>query len=616
MKKIVSKISISWIQEKFKALSWDILLPVFVLSLALQSAHFFPDLREINIWDEATYIHNGLALLTEGKLSDLAGSPLSSLLYALSSLPVLRSPDVFVLTDAIGRIFLFTLIFFSAWLIARALKPYTHPWIMVGFVFVVPVATTMYLFPSDVLFAGFSGLTFWQMLRFYHRRARKHLWWASALMGLGALARAEGILLIGVMLLVTLIMVLPSRKWFRDLLAVLIPFGALVGGYILFFGLVTGDFGTGLPERTFNNFESGHEIIYSQTGVFTPTISARLESREVFGTPEENGLSVFKAIRRNPQIYWLRVRKQFTVLPGVITEAYGNKFLLILVWLSLRGAVELVRRKKTPLLLMCVFWLLPLGVGFLNTFFRVGYFKMPYFVIFALSSIGLSAILDHIQSRWEQIGMILGSVFVLGIGALSRNTSMLFRSGLFVLGLGLVYLLWRRLGQGEKWRSQALWLILVVAVIMRGGFLSPELPVYGRSDVERSVYFLQDNLSEDSLILAGAPAMIWAARMDYAGINSYDIPSFESPQAFLSWVEVQGMDAIYVDLHFPALYRQMVEALSGQGLVEVYATPERDIVIYLVGEPSQSAVSFTDQVQVGRISGFENHQWKVVNSFE
>ncbi len=577
------------LKEKIQNLSVEIVLPVFVLSLILHATHFFPDLRDINIWDEATYLHSGYTLLTEGRLVDLAGSPLSSLLYALTSLPVLNNPQWFVLSDAMTRIFLFSLIFFSAALIARELRPFANPWVMLGLVFIVPVATTMYLFPSDVLFAGLSGLAFWQMLAFYRCRKEKHLWWASVFMGLGALARAEGLLLIAAMLIVSLLLTLPDRAWYRSVIAVLMPFLLLIGGYILLFGLVTGNFGTGLPQRTFNNFESGHEVIYSQTGIYTPTISARLESREVFGTPTENEFSVFRAIRRNPRVYWERLYRQFFLLPGILREAYGNKFLLVLVWLGIRGTVALVRRKDTPLLVMMILWLAPLGVGFINTFFRVGYFKMPYFVVFALASIGLTTILENFRSKKEQIGLAAGAVAILAVGALSRNPSMLYRSGLFLFGLGLAYLLLRRTTDFASWRVQALWLLLAVALIMRGAYPSPELPSYGRSDVERSVLFLQEVLPPDSTVLAGAPAMVWAARMDYAGINSYDIPAFESSEDFMTWLTVQDIQAVYVDLHFPDVYADIVSTLAGGGLEEVYSTPERDILIYLVEDADLSA---------------------------
>jgi hypothetical protein len=572
------------VHQKFTDLSLDIIIPVYLLSLLLELAHFFPTLGSINVWDEASYVHSGYQLLTEGIWPVLAASPLASLLYAFTTLPVVNSPDFFVQSIAIARILLFTLIFFSTYLIARQLKPYANPWVMLALVFIVPVATTMFLFPSDILFAGFSGLAFWQMLAYYNHRKQVHLWWASALMGVGMLARAEGLLLIGVMAFVVLVISLRCKTWYRDVIAVLIPFIILVGGYVLIFGLVTGNFDPGLADRTFNNFESGHEVVYSYTGVFTPTIGARLESRQYFGTPEENNFSVFRAIRRNPEMYLTRLRK---TVPGFIdfaVKAYGNKFLLIFIWLALRGMIELIKGKHYPLALMSVFWFVPMGVGWLNTFFREGYFLMPYFVVFSLSSIGITAIIKNFDHRSEKIGLVAGGSLLILVSLLAGNTSMLYRSVLFIGGLVLIYMLRLRMHEFGRWQTHAWWLMLAMVLIIRGGYQPPMLPAYGKTDLERSVYHLQDHLPVGSHVLAGAPANIWAARMTYYGINSYDIPLFEDAESFLEWVQVQDIRAIFVDEHFPEFFVNLVNALDDDGLEERFASSNRAIRVYFVDE--------------------------------
>jgi hypothetical protein len=579
MKKLLATI-----KPKIKGLSPGVILPVFLLNFILQMTHFFPNLGQINVWDEATYVQAGYTLLTKGSWPNLAGSPLSSLMYALSLWPVSGSRDFFVLGIAISRIFLFILIFFSTYLIAKALRPYGNPWIMIGILFIVPVASTMYLFPSDVLFAGFSGLAFWQMLTFYTDRRRRHLWWASGFMGIGMLARAEGLILVGVMLVVTLVIVLPKRTWYREVLAVLLPFTILVGGYVLAYGLGTGDFGTGLPERTFNNFESGHEGIYSYTGIFSTTVSARLESGEIFCSAEENNYSVFRAISRNPQVYLTRLKDVFPSFIGFAIQAYGNKFILVFLWLGLRGLITLIHKKHIPLVVMSLGWFLPMGVGFLNTFFREGYFTMPFFVVFTLVTLGLSAILNNFSKKSEKIALISASLLVLGISLLARNTSMLYRSALFVFGLGFLHLLKHHQSFAKNWQANALWLLLALGLIIRGSYPSPELPAYGQTDLERSVYFLQEEFSEGSQVLAGAPAFIWAARMGYSGINSFDIPDFADEEAFLSWIRVQDIKAVYVDQFFPATFSALVDRLAGEGLQEVYSSANRDIVVYLVME--------------------------------
>lgn len=572
------------VHQKLTNLSLDIVIPVFVLSLLLELALFFPTLGSINVWDEASYVHSGYQLLTEGIWPELAASPLASLLYALTTLPVVNSPDFFVQSIAIARIFLFTLIFFSTYLIARELKPYANSWVMLALVVIVPVATTMFLFPSDILFAGLSGLAFWQMLAFYHHRRRVHLWWASALMGLGMLARAEGLLLIGAMTVVVLVISLRSRTWYRDIIAVLTPFLILVGSYVLIFGLVTGNFDPGLADRTFNNFESGHEVVYSYTGVFTPTIGARLESREYFGTPEENNNSVFRAIRRNPEMYLTRLRK---TVPGFIdfaVKAYGNKFLLIFIWLATRGMIALIKGKHYPLALMSLLWFVPMGVGWLNTFFREGYFLMPYFVIFSLASIGITAMIENFDHRSEKIGMAAGGALLILVSLLAANTSMLYRGVLFIGGLVMIFILRQRIPEFDRWRTHAWWLLLALVFIIRGGYQPPALPQYGKTDLERAVYYLQEQLPAGSHVLAGAPANVWAARMTYYGINSYDIPLFEDAAAFLKWVQVQDIRVIFVDEHFPEFFIPLVDELVADGLEERFTSTNRAVRVYFVDE--------------------------------
>lgn len=131
-------------------------------------------------------------------------------------------------------------------------------------------------------------------------------------------------------------------------------------------------------------------------------------------------------------------------------------------------------------------------------------------------------------------------------------------------------------------------MLLAFGLIIRGGYPSPELPRYGELDVERSVIYLQDHFPVSSHVLAGAPANIWAARMIYFGINSFDIPQFEDSEAFLAWMQSQDMDAVYVDQYFPTSYKDFVMSLVDNGLQEVYATPERDILIFALIERDSS----------------------------
>ena len=574
----------SWIKDTSSDLPLSIIIPVFIFSFLLEMGHFFPNLTQMNVWDEASYIQFGYNLLVEGKLITLADSPLSSFFYAITLIPVINSPDFFVLSNAIARITYFKLVFVSVYLIASELKNFANPWIMLGLVLVVPVATTMYQFPSDVLFAGLAGLAFWQILAFYNRRKEKHIWWASFFLGFATLARVEGLILFIGMVIFLIIIIKPFIRWYRIIKAVLIPFLILVGGYIILYGLITGSVELGLAGRTFYNFESGHEVIYSNTGIFNPTVSSRLESREAFGTPEENNNSVFRAISRNPSVYSQRLRRFVPSFINYAIKAYGNKFVLLFIWLSIRGVVYLLQNKHLPLALLGILWFAPLAVAFRNTFIREGYFMMPFFIVFVFTSIGLTAIINNFNNNKERIGLVVAGTIIIFIGLITNNSSMLYRSTLFLIGFGIIFTLYIRSNDISQWQQKAYWILLVVVLIMRGSYTSPKLPEYGNTDTEKAVYFLQENFPIGSGILSGAPANVWAARMKNYGINSTVIPDFEDENEFLVWLQVQKIKAIFVDQHFPNHHRKLVESLLGNGLYEKFSSTSGIVSIVSVLE--------------------------------
>lgn len=559
-------------------------LPVFLLGLVLEMAHFFPGLHEINLWDEASYIHGGYLIL-QGNFPAFAANPLISILYALASLPVIQSPWWFLISDAIVRIALFSLVFFSAYCIARQLRAYTNPWVLTGMMLIIPVATTMFLFPSDILFTAISGFAFAQALSYYQTRRPKNLIWASALLGLGGLARADALIILVLLCVMVVILAWSAKRWWQHVLAVCVPFVLVIGGYILVSGLATGNFDPGLSGRTYDNFEAGHETIILDSSEMNASVYAHIKAREAFGTPEENNYSVFNAIQRNPQVYWQRFKAQFESVPKWIVKAYGNKFVVLLLWLSLRGILALLQQKQAKLLALMLFWLSPIAVSFVNTFHREGYFLMGYFIIFSLASIGLTAIIRNFDRKGECLLAIVCGIAALMIGVFSRNTSIIFRVFLFDVGLLLAYLFRRYAADGQvvgHWQERALWLMLAIVLLIRGGYPSPKLPLYGISEREQVLLSLSQSFEEGDLILAGAPGVIWAAKLNYAGLNGMDIPNFADVNHFVTWLRVQNIRGIYLDADFPPKYLPLLNASLGNGVELMYEMPGEQIIIYQV----------------------------------
>lgn len=318
---------------------------VFALNVFLVSSSFFPNLHEINAWDEAGYVNSGRVLL-EGQWPSFSSSPLVALLYALTSFAYLESPFWLVHSTTLGRIILFGLVWFSSYAVARRLGGTARPLFMVGLLFVGALMVSLLSFPSDPLYVAFAALSLASAMAYISSGRWKHLGLASVFIGLAALSRNDGLVLGLALILATPFLVRPPESRRKAIAIAAAPFALLVGGYVLFFGIKTGDFSLGTLERTYDNFEAGHQVITAGEGLVNPVIEAKLAAREAFGTPEENGHSIFRAIARNPGVYLQRLRAIVPLLPAQMLSAYGVRLAAPLFLFAARGVWELFRQRR------------------------------------------------------------------------------------------------------------------------------------------------------------------------------------------------------------------------------------------------------------------------------
>jgi hypothetical protein len=144
-------------------MSRKVLILFFLVNLFLLSPLFLPHLSEINPWDEANYVNKGRELVDLGDWPNYAGNPLVSIFYAITYLPFHSSPYWLIHSDSLGRMLLFSLLWWSAVLTAGRLKHPAAQGITAGLLLVTPLAGEMLTFPSDPLFAGLAGLSLWQL---------------------------------------------------------------------------------------------------------------------------------------------------------------------------------------------------------------------------------------------------------------------------------------------------------------------------------------------------------------------------------------------------------------------------------------------------------------------
>ncbi len=569
---------------------------LYLVNLFLVHPAFLLTLEEINPFDEASYINSGRMLL-EGNLPSFAGNPLVDALYALTYLPFWNSNWWLVQSAVLGRWLLFSLLWLSAYLVARQLARWAEPALILGLLLVTPLAVDMLRFPSDPLFAGLAGLSLWQLLKYRAAlgtengdppSTRRHLLLASAFLGLAALARNDGLVLFLIFIILVLALSLRRPRWWAALLYGLAPFLLLVGGYVLVFGLRTGDFSLGTAERTYLNFEAGHQSIYAGTGALNPVIESRLEAQRIFGSGEENDYSVLRAVRRNPAVYLQRVLAVTRELPRRLLQAYGIRFAAVLFLLAGRGLLALARRRQYALLAILALWPAHLATGFVITIFREGHLAFPYYVVFALAAIGLQQLLANRQDRREIIFWTAALLGLSAYGIWGEKLAVYYGAAVFLAALGVIWLAARQQTAAGASTAPALFILLCAGLVIRGGFPTPTFPAVQETAKAQASLYLAENLAPGTKVAAGAPGVVWSARMTYASLTSPDVPQDKSAAEFLDWMVRQDIRAIYVDHSLyntnPFLW-DLIKARIGDGIERVFTADDGDIQVLVIGAP-------------------------------
>jgi 4-amino-4-deoxy-L-arabinose transferase-like glycosyltransferase len=573
---------------------------LFGINLLLVLPALLPTLGEINSWDESAYIHNGQLLVDKGQWPVFAYSPLSSVFYGLTYLPFHDTYFWLVYSCRLGRILLFALLWWSTYLVMQPLRRFAAPWVICGLFLVAPFTFNFLSFPSDPLFTGFAALSLWQLLCFYNaaqsdgyeRAGQKHLWAASAFMGVASLARNDGLFLFAILAILAIGLSwrrLPASPYrsLRGLLAGLLPAGlpflVIVGGYVLFYGLRTGDFKLGTAQRTYDNFEAGQQSIYAGSGELNPVTEAKVEARRLFGTPQENDYSVFKAIRRNPRAYFQRLKIAVKGLPNRLLHAYGIRFAPLFLLLALRGILSLFRQRQYALLVILCLWPAHLASGFVITLFREGHLLFPFYVVLALSAIGLTAILTHPNrnERYTWLAILLG-LALLGLGA--NKLAVLYGAGVAFLGLGAASWVQARLPAGSGLTVPML-ILLGAGLIIHGDYPSPSIPKTGTDPREQGVIYLADHFPPYTPVAVGSCGPAWLAKMRCFNLESEDVPTDRSPEKFVDWMRVQGVGAIFVDPSLSSANPRLWELINpqiGVGLERVFSAGEGDVQVLVL----------------------------------
>jgi hypothetical protein len=549
----------------------QIAMVIFLVNFFLVFAYFLPNLVDINAWDEAAYVKCGQVLIDQGEFPSYGGNPGTCVFFGLTYLPFRSSFYWMVESVSLARAILFVFLWIGMYLVARELTDFAPAEISLGLFLVTPLSLEMLRFPSDPLFASFAALGLWQLLKYKHSGIRKHLVFSSSFLAMSAFSRNDGLIIFVIFLVLTIIVAWQRKDLWRAFLCSSTPFIVFVGGYILIYGLATGNYQLGTMGRTYENFESGQQVLYSGEGDFSPVIESRVEAERLFGTAEENNHSVFRAIARNPQAYLERLVAVIKRLPQLTLNAYGKRFAVILFILAVRGVFELLRRKEVTLLLILLLWPMHLATGFVITLFRTGHLQFAYYIVFLLASIGIYALLSNLRSRIE-IGW--ATAVLLGIGVYSvvdNKLAIYYGAALLLISIWIVY--FYQIHKREQIKPLMFVLLLCAGIIIRGEFPSPKLRVLGSDPKEQAVVFMMETFPPGSSLAAAAPGVVWAAKLNCAVLASRDVPQERTSEGFLQWLKDQGIQGIYVDHGLynglPGLWT-LIEPQIGEGLERIF----------------------------------------------
>ncbi len=574
-----------------------IVLLAFVVNFVLSFSALFPNLSDITGFGEAAYINNGKKLV-EGVLTPFGYSPLSSFLYAATYLPVQNSPYWLIYSCTGGRLLLFGLLWTSAYLVAKSQSRLASPYVVIVFLLVSPALVQLIVHGSHALFAAMSAFGLWQVLLFYESRHTRHLMVASVFVGLAVLARSgEGLILFSVLVLFSVLFERRLKTRHACLRASLLPFAAIVVGYILAYRILAGSFDLGMAEYSYFTFEQGHGLAhqaeYDEKRDFY--VVGQMEARRLFGTPEENHYSIATAIRRNPQAYVERVPRLIGLIPETVIVTYaglGVVFFLV----AGRGILELIKRRLYGLISILLLWcsytlVYPLLV------FQPRHFLLPYYVVFLLASVGLTAIVDNFES---EKGRHLWALVLLGVlvAALVKGRARTFATdSIALLGFAITWIVMLRNRTVQSIRAIGMMLALIPFLLF-AQYSEPRFRKIGIAADERATLYMRDHLKPGAPVGAYEPINVWTANLTYIPMFRSALPKFQTEEDFTTWMKDNRLHAIYVDSYLkveePAVW-EIVQKQIGRALTIGFASEKGDIEILLAA--SNSTVDLAGYVE-------------------
>jgi hypothetical protein len=209
----------------------------------------------------------------------------------------------------------------------------------------------------------------------------------------------------------------------------------------------------------------------------------------------------------------------------------------------------------------------------------------PFYIIFALASIGLFSLLDRWEDRNERMMWLAALLAVAAYGFIDEKLAVYYGAGVFLVALLAILVIHGQTPKSSAATATSLLILLAAGVVIRGNFPSPKTFRLGVEAKEQASVYLQEHLAPGTKVAAGSPGVVWASNMTYSGMASKDVPIYKTSEEFLDWMVRQNIEAVYVDHSLyntnPAVWN-LLKPRIGEELDRVFVADEGDIQVLLV----------------------------------
>jgi 4-amino-4-deoxy-L-arabinose transferase-like glycosyltransferase len=360
--------------------------------------------------DDSGYLFDGVRLVEQGTLMPLGSGPLAGIVNGLIYLFFPRDHMLLGYVSLVRRIVLLIGILSAAGIAGKALGGKRAGWAAMAIAAFARPLTTALMVTADSLYSALAGLGFavlvsgWIGEKRAGRRIGTGRWIGiGLLLGLAALTRLDGIIVGSVLIPVLWFLRGRNRPAARDALIFAGGFILPLAVYFLAYGMATGTWDPQIGQRSYLAFEQGHNFLYAGRYEVIPSPS----SAELYGTAEENGYSVLRAIARNPTAFFSRLPLTAANAVRMFYDAYSILGGAMLLFLAAGGALALWRQSHRAVLGFALLWCLPLA-GYCLASYRQGFFAMLFPVLLAVVVAGAVPVLAQFRSliRSEQAPLI------------------------------------------------------------------------------------------------------------------------------------------------------------------------------------------------------------------